>query len=207
MYDRRNHTIKIIEVLECEGDQLLILPLGIPLRDLSFKLGTHFNSTLAISLCHQLIDGVAFMHSQGFAHLDLKPDNLVVIDKTLHIIDFGLSRRVASDTILKGFQGTKRWVAPEVGEDDGPKQTYEAIPVNLWATGSIILRFFGLYLPDDHQLLDLASQLTAADPKSRPRLDGMNQSHKRRNIELDMPVGKHSRKDYKEQSPRRPLEG
>ncbi|KAH8925062.1 kinase-like protein [Atractiella rhizophila] len=217
--DRRNHTIKIVEVLECEGDQLLILPLGVPLCDLSFKLGNRFNSTLAISLCHQLIDGVGFMHSQGFAHLDLKPDNLVVIDKTLHIIDFGLSRRVAPDTTLKGFRGTKTWVAPEVGENDGPKQTYEAIPVDLWATGTIILRFFGLYLPDNHQLLDIARQLTAHDPKSRPRLDGMNRSHKRRSLELDVPISKHrfvhslcnvcpelnfvySRKDYLEQSPR-----
>ncbi|KAH8917256.1 kinase-like protein [Atractiella rhizophila] len=151
--DSRNHTIKIIDLLECEDDLLLILPLGVPLRDLE----GHLDPALAIRLCEQLIEGVAFIHSHDFAHLDLKPENFVVIGDTLQIIDFGLS-------------GNETWVAPEVGESGGPKRTFHPIPADLWATGRIILRFFSPYLPENHKLLKLATQLTLPDPNSRPAL-------------------------------------
>ncbi|KAH8923467.1 kinase-like protein [Atractiella rhizophila] len=164
--DSRNHTIKIIDLLECEGDQLLILPLGVPLRDFE----GHLDPALAIRLCEQLIEGVAFIHSHDIVHLDLKPENLVVIGDNLQIIDFGLSVRVNSHTVLEGFRGTRTWVAPEVGESGGPKRAFHPIPADLWATGRIILRFFGPYLPDDHKLLKLATQLTLPNPNSRPAL-------------------------------------
>ncbi|KAH8914058.1 kinase-like protein, partial [Atractiella rhizophila] len=164
--DSRNHTIKIIDLLECEGDQLLILPLGVPLRDFEGRL----DPALAIRLCEQLIEGVAFIHSHDTAHLDLKPENLVVIGDSLQIIDFGLSVQVNSHTVLEGFRGTRTWVAPEVGESGGPKRTFHPIPADLWATGHIILRFFGPYLPENHKLLKLATQQTLPNPNSRPAL-------------------------------------
>ncbi|KAH8927404.1 kinase-like protein [Atractiella rhizophila] len=196
MADPKNHTIKIIEVLESGGYQILVLPLGKPLRTLKSQLDT----ALASSLCEQLLEAVGFMHSQGFVHLDLKPDNLVVTGDTLQIIDFGLSCRVGSDTLLRGFRGTTTWVAPEVGENEGPKQTFEPIPVDLWATGSIILRFFGAFLPAGHQLFDLAGQLTSPDPKARPRLDPARNLKKRPIESHNLPLTKHIRRDYAQHS-------
>ncbi|KAH8917260.1 hypothetical protein BT69DRAFT_685790 [Atractiella rhizophila] len=102
--DSRNHTLKIIDLLECEGDQLLILPLGVPLRDFE----GHLDPALAIRLCKQLIEGVAFIHTHDIAHLDLKPENLVVIGDSLQIINFGSSVQVDSHKVLEGFRGTRR---------------------------------------------------------------------------------------------------
>ncbi|KAJ9451208.1 Cyclin-dependent kinase 1 [Diplonema papillatum] len=40
----------------------------------------------------QLLEGLAFCHSHRILHRDLKPQNLLVLDNTLKIGDFGLAR-------------------------------------------------------------------------------------------------------------------
>ncbi|KAH8913300.1 Pkinase-domain-containing protein, partial [Atractiella rhizophila] len=89
-------------------------------------------------LAEQLVDGVGFMHSRGFVHLDLKPNNLVAITDVLKIIDFGLSRQIGDGTVLKGYRGTRSWVAPELGAEDVPEKGFYPIPADLWAVGVII---------------------------------------------------------------------
>lgn len=45
----------------------------------------------------QIIDGVNFIHKQGIVHLDLKPENIMCVNKTgskIKLIDFGLARRL-----------------------------------------------------------------------------------------------------------------
>lgn len=45
----------------------------------------------------QILEGVAFMHQQNILHLDLKPENIVCVDKTgtfVKIIDFGLASKI-----------------------------------------------------------------------------------------------------------------
>lgn len=47
----------------------------------------------------QIIDGVHFIHKQGVVHLDLKPENIMCVNKTgskIKLIDFGLARRLGS---------------------------------------------------------------------------------------------------------------
>ncbi|KAH8921494.1 hypothetical protein BT69DRAFT_327768 [Atractiella rhizophila] len=179
--DVRNHTMNTREILEFQQDTLLVLPRGIPLPSL------RLDTTLAIFLAEQLIEGVGFMHSHGFVHLDLKPNNLVAISNCLKIIDFGLSRRVDPDTVLKGYRGTRPWVAPELGTEDGPESAFYPIPADLWAVGRIISRFFGPFLPPGHYLFHLATQLMSKEPQSRPRLDNFNWRRKKRSLELTGP--------------------
>lgn len=55
----------------------------------------------------QIIDGVSFIHKQGIVHLDLKPENIMCVNKTgskIKLIDFGLARRLG----ISG--GTVDWV-------------------------------------------------------------------------------------------------
>lgn len=47
----------------------------------------------------QIIDGVGFIHKQGVVHLDLKPENIMCVNKTgskIKLIDFGLARRLGN---------------------------------------------------------------------------------------------------------------
>uniref|UniRef100_A0A673HMZ5 Myosin light chain kinase, smooth muscle n=1 Tax=Sinocyclocheilus rhinocerous TaxID=307959 RepID=A0A673HMZ5_9TELE len=83
----------------------------------------------------QIIDGVQFIHKQGIVHLDLKPENIMCINKTgskIKLIDFGLARRLEHSGSLKVLFGTPEFVAPEV-------INYEAIsyPTDMWSIGVI----------------------------------------------------------------------
>ncbi|KAI4880663.1 hypothetical protein NFI96_013451 [Prochilodus magdalenae] len=83
----------------------------------------------------QIIDGVQFIHKQGIVHLDLKPENIMCINKTgskIKLIDFGLARRLENSGSLKVLFGTPEFVAPEV-------INYEEIsyPTDMWSIGVI----------------------------------------------------------------------
>ncbi|XP_076602369.1 myosin light chain kinase, smooth muscle isoform X2 [Chaetodon auriga] len=83
----------------------------------------------------QIIDGVSFIHKQGIVHLDLKPENIMCVNKNgskIKLIDFGLARRLENAGTLKVLFGTPEFVAPEV-------INYEAIsyPTDMWSIGVI----------------------------------------------------------------------
>ena len=109
----------------------------------------------AMCIFRQLVDGVSFMHAQGFAHLDLKLSNVMLdVDGNAKIIDFGTSYRfrqfggeieqrwgmlfsnaegfeVANDGA--GLVGALPFLPPEVYET--PK--YDPQPVDIWALAMI----------------------------------------------------------------------
>ncbi|KAF5896340.1 myosin light chain kinase, smooth muscle-like, partial [Clarias magur] len=83
----------------------------------------------------QIIDGVQFIHKQGIVHLDLKPENIMCVNKTgskIKLIDFGLARRLVNSGSLKVLFGTPEFVAPEV-------INYEEIgyATDMWSIGVI----------------------------------------------------------------------
>ena len=50
-----------------------------------------------IKYMRQIVEGVCFVHEQGIVHLDLKPENIMCVNKTgtsIKLIDFGLARRL-----------------------------------------------------------------------------------------------------------------
>ncbi|XP_048416920.2 myosin light chain kinase, smooth muscle-like isoform X2 [Stegostoma tigrinum] len=65
----------------------------------------------------QILAGLQFMHQQSIVHLDLKPENIVCVDKNgtlIKIIDFGLARKLDCNGSMKVMFGTPEFVAPEV---------------------------------------------------------------------------------------------
>ncbi|CAF1682469.1 unnamed protein product, partial [Adineta ricciae] len=65
----------------------------------------------------QICEGVSFMHSCNIIHLDMKPENILCVNRDGHrikIIDFGLARRFDPTKQLKVLFGTPEFVAPEV---------------------------------------------------------------------------------------------
>lgn len=56
-----------------------------------------------IQYMRQISEGVEYIHKQGIVHLDLKPENIMCVNKTgtrIKLIDFGLARKLGKATRL-----------------------------------------------------------------------------------------------------------
>jgi eukaryotic-like serine/threonine-protein kinase len=98
---------------------------GQTLRDLLNRVGR-----LDVETTAELVGGVAealdHAHHAGIAHLDMKPENVLLTDDAVKVADFGLVRaaHVTSETPLAG---TVQYLAPEVlsgGVVDGRADIY-----------------------------------------------------------------------------------
>ena len=127
---------------------------------------------LVYLLSEQLLEGVAFMHANGVAHLDLKPSNIVVDmekgrfgdNRELFIIDFGLAEtKVDANSRVEGVRGTRGWRAPEIQEN----QKWSPILADRWACGKLLLHI-GKDVKWNSTVLDLQRSLMDDDPQARP---------------------------------------
>src|SRR5260221_12562210 len=133
----------------------------------------------------------------GVAHLDLKPNNNLLVSCTadrprLVMIDFDVSVFVDSpDTQIEGFVGTPPWVAPEIGAEHGPPQSYSPIRADLWACGQLLVYMAARSCVRDPALLQMARDLSSDDPLRRPLLHGQSKTEKHSiSHHLDMPPPK-----------------
>jgi serine/threonine protein kinase len=67
----------------------------------------------------QTIEGIAFVHKQQIIHRDIKPDNLLILEKgdvwAVKLADFGMARfRTAEQNDLTTLIGSPHYVAPEL---------------------------------------------------------------------------------------------
>lgn len=75
-----------------EEYNFLVLPfLGEPLHSTIFSL-EHIPN-----LFKKMVEIIEFVHSKGFLHRDLKPDNFLYDNNTIHLIDFGLSKQYTNE--------------------------------------------------------------------------------------------------------------
>lgn len=89
---------------------------------------------------YQLCTAVKHLHDMGITHRDLKPDNILLSsseEETLvKVSDFGLSKLVEKDTIMKTLCGTPLYVAPEILETKGHGAYSKKVDV--WSLGVVL---------------------------------------------------------------------
>ncbi|CAI4043635.1 hypothetical protein SKDZ_10G1190 [Saccharomyces kudriavzevii ZP591] len=100
-----------------------------------------FDESLIRHLTTQVLKGLAYLHSKGILHRDMKADNLLLDqDGICKISDFGISRKskdIYSNSDMT-MRGTVFWMAPEMVDT---KQGYSA-KVDIWSLGCIVLEMF-----------------------------------------------------------------
>ncbi|GIL50341.1 hypothetical protein Vafri_6574 [Volvox africanus] len=94
-------------------------------------------------LFQQLIVAVDYCHKRGFAHRDIKPDNLMLhkVEGTKNLLlkmcDFGLSKYVSESGLSNAKVGTLDYMAPEVMDSRG-RNGYDAKAADVWSCGVVL---------------------------------------------------------------------
>ncbi|XP_030541728.1 casein kinase 1-like protein 3 isoform X1 [Rhodamnia argentea] len=105
-------------------DNVAVLELlGPSLEDLFVYCGRKFSLKTVLMLADQMITRIEYMHSKGFLHRDIKPDNYLMglgrKANQVYIIDFGLAKRYRDSTTNrhipyrenKNLTGTARYAS------------------------------------------------------------------------------------------------
>lgn len=95
----------------------------------------YFPESVVRNIMYQVLQGLAYMHKNGFFHRDLKPENLLCNGPELvKIADFGLAKEIRTKPPHTEYISTRWYRAPEIML----KSTYYSSPIDLWAVGCIM---------------------------------------------------------------------
>ncbi|KAF7339477.1 hypothetical protein MSAN_02162000 [Mycena sanguinolenta] len=128
------------------------------------RKGRPFAGGLTSSIFHQMVSGLAHIHSSGYFHRDMKPENVLVTTTGLHdytsvspgappnappekdvvviikLADFGIAREIHSVGPFTEYVSTRWYRAPEVLL---MSNNYSS-PVDMWALGAIMAELINL---------------------------------------------------------------
>ena len=112
-----------------------------------------------------LLSAVRSLHRSGSAHLDICPDNVLLVDRRVRLVDLGSSRPLGR-VLRRGEKvGSDTFVAPELAAARGGPATPAMDVFGIGATLQAVLD------PTDHSLRAVLATLTDPDPAARPSVD------------------------------------
>jgi len=101
----------------------------------------------------QIALAVEYLHKLGIVHRDLKPENILLSnnkeDAIVKITDFGFSKLVDDNTVLKTYCGTPIYLAPEVIEARTQNTNYTNA-CDIWSMAVILFVLLAGYHPFNH---------------------------------------------------------
>ena len=96
-----------------------------------------------ISISLDIARGMAYIHSQGVVHRDVKPENIIFDEEfCAKIVDFGIACEQEYCDPLANDTGTFRWMAPEM-----MKRKAYGRKVDVYSFGLILWEMFSGSVP------------------------------------------------------------
>mmetsp|Transcript_36736 Transcript_36736/g.87291 ORF Transcript_36736/g.87291 Transcript_36736/m.87291 type:complete len:248 (-) Transcript_36736:1261-2004(-) len=125
---------------------------------------------------YQILQGLAYIHKQGYFHRDMKPENLLVFKDSVKIADFGLAREIRSKPPYTDYVSTRWYRAPEVLL----RSSYYNAPIDMFAMGAIMAELYTLRplfpgsseADEIYKICSVMGTPTAHVPSPRPFLLG-----------------------------------
>lgn len=128
-----------------------------------------------VKLITQTLQALAYLHRRGILHRDLKPDNVLVVNGEVKVLDFGLA--TAYDQMAQpeasGIAGTLAYLPPEVLQGQPPTQA-----ADLYAVGVIAYELLtGSYPFPFKDMTDLLMNIVSTTPELTPLGDNVAVQH------------------------------
>ncbi len=163
------HIVKIVELAMLPNGSAYLVMEHLEGRTLADHIkGRALPVQEAITLSMQVMEALGACHERGVVHRDLKPDNLVLLEREgrpsfVKIVDFGLVRLVSSAAKLTNqgaIIGTPHYMAPE--QCRGQAADHRA---DIYSVGILLYRMVTGRLPfDGDKWLEVLSQQVHAEP-------------------------------------------
>uniref|UniRef100_A0AC34G0I4 Protein kinase domain-containing protein n=1 Tax=Panagrolaimus sp. ES5 TaxID=591445 RepID=A0AC34G0I4_9BILA len=107
----------------------------------AIKSDRYFPESVIRNIIYQILQGMTYMHKNGFFHRDMKPENIMCNGiELVKIADFGLAREVRSRPPFTDYVSTRWYRAPEILL----RSTNYNSPIDLWALGCIMAELYML---------------------------------------------------------------
>lgn len=139
----------------------------------------------------QLVHVVEHMHKFGWAHMDIKPDNILLESDGIRLTDFGQARQIRGD--IAATYGTKTYAAPEVfytrafrtwydaqdvfddfgvvSEEEGVNPAADPRQLDVWALGcTLYVMLTGCFPFPGATQQKLMENVLFRTPKHRPQI-------------------------------------
>ncbi|KAK9915723.1 hypothetical protein WJX75_003221 [Coccomyxa subellipsoidea] len=138
------------EVFTTESDVAIVVEYA-SAGQLADRCRSPLPETQARALFSQLLDGLAYCHSKGVYHRDLRTELIFlsgsVFAPTLKIGGFGFSKSASIDSMAKTTVGSRGYMAPEILLATG---AYDAAGIDVWACGVVLYQMLTGRMPFCH---------------------------------------------------------
>jgi len=114
----------------------------------------------------EIADALAYAHSQGVIHRDVKPSNIIIDDNDNALLtDFGLARHVEGTNTLTGSMllGTPAYMSPEQASGEAVEEASDQ-----YSLGIILYQVFTGRLPFDEEAPMATVMMHINEPVPRP---------------------------------------
>jgi serine/threonine protein kinase len=92
----------------------------------------------------QLLAAISYVHSAGFAHRDVNPENIIFDDKfNVKLAGFGFTKFLAHGELTSTACGSPGYAAPELFSH----KSYNGMPADMWSVGAILFHMVAGQLP------------------------------------------------------------
>jgi len=140
---------------------------GGAMDDIMLDLERGIDETTIKSICRQMVEGLAFLHSCGVIHRDLKAGNVLLTNTgEIKLADFGVSAKSKTPNQKRNtFIGTPYWMAPEVVITETMRDELYDCKADVWSLGITLIEFAEMQ-PPNHEMhpMRVLFKITKAEP-------------------------------------------